>query len=155
MKNQTTYESEITKSIHLGKRDTPLSALEREALFLSGVVFESGFADKLQSKQYEVIYSRTDAAKDKPVFTFIKKGTSYSIAVRGSTDDSDWDTDFQLGQSDMIFQGIKGKAHIGMFNAAKDIISLIHTKIPTDPNAQILVTGHSLGAGVAGLITLM
>ncbi|KAL4241095.1 hypothetical protein ACF0H5_001873 [Mactra antiquata] len=96
-----------------------------------------------------------------PFFVCIDKTTeSVIVAVRGTLSLEDILTDLVVERAPVCFGGIKGSVHTGMFQSAK----YIRNKLITDGildfafrkanGYRLVITGHSLGAGVAALLAL-
>ena len=66
----------------------------------------------------------------------------YIIAVRGTTSNEEWISNFRLGEND---------EHYGFYTAANEIMKTINNYISGSSNI-FLVTGHSRGAAVANIV---
>eukprot|EP01083_Nonionella_stella_P246731 856236_1 len=113
----------------------------------------------------------------KPSFYLIRddRQRRYVLCIRGSTSVTDWITDASAYSDEFTVQGVKGKAHAGILKSAEYVYySVIHTlrqlygprpprqsqndeenkHDPADEDYDFIITGHSLGAGVASLVAL-
>eukprot|EP00485_Elphidium_margaritaceum_P009237 CAMPEP_0202692174 /NCGR_PEP_ID=MMETSP1385-20130828/6622_1 /ASSEMBLY_ACC=CAM_ASM_000861 /TAXON_ID=933848 /ORGANISM="Elphidium margaritaceum" /LENGTH=388 /DNA_ID=CAMNT_0049347661 /DNA_START=90 /DNA_END=1252 /DNA_ORIENTATION=- len=104
----------------------------------------------------------------KPPFYLIRDDEEHRfvLSVRGSTTLTDWLTDFSAESASFDVQddkgtNVKGKAHQGMLKSAEFIYRLVIHKLrakfanKTYESYRLIITGHSLGAGVASLLGFM
>eukprot|EP00898_Chlorokybus_atmophyticus_P003642 jgi/Chlat1/4279/Chrsp29S04368 len=77
------------------------------------------------------------------------------VAVRGSLDNADWLTD--LSADSVPF--LNGWAHRGMVAAARRLaeshLPAVASALDQNPGYELVITGHSLGAGVASLLAML
>jgi len=92
-----------------------------------------------------------------PDFVIIQdhKTKSFVLVIRGTFDFKDVLID--LNSDDSPF--LDGQAHTGILTGAKEILKkvkpILTQEMNKKPNYQLVITGHSLGAGTAELITMM
>eukprot|EP00929_Paragymnodinium_shiwhaense_P010007 TRINITY_DN11448_c0_g1_i2.p1 TRINITY_DN11448_c0_g1~~TRINITY_DN11448_c0_g1_i2.p1 ORF type:complete len:368 (+),score=34.04 TRINITY_DN11448_c0_g1_i2:409-1512(+) len=86
---------------------------------------------------------------------------SLVLALRGSLFPQDGVTDLTCMPREFSFQGQKGHAHSGMLTAAERLSEELAPTVVSLLESQqylgfrLIVTGHSLGAGVAGLLSCL
>ena len=94
---------------------------------------------------------------EQPFFVaFDAKHNCLVISIRGTMGRFDVITDIK-GHAKEIGHSVKGRAHMGMLECAEYIIGELeeHSLIQETESNSIVVTGHSLGAGVATLVSLI
>jgi len=81
------------------------------------------------------------------------------IGVRGSIQPSDVLTDTMAGSLEVSFAGVTGKVHEGMFAAATFVhcntAGVLKRAVEEHPGWPVIVTGHSLGGGVAAVLAML
>eukprot|EP01083_Nonionella_stella_P042016 113660_1 len=94
-----------------------------------------------------------------PSYYLIKDDATktYVLSIRGSTTTTDWRGDGIGASVDfMIGDVILGKAHKGILRSAQNVYGQVLDKLQSIPDEyQLVITGHSLGAGVAAMVGLL
>ncbi len=92
-----------------------------------------------------------------PDFAIIRdrKHMSFVIVIRGTFDTKDLFIDFDCSEAPFL----SGKAHNGILIGAEEILKkakpILIKAMTEEPHYKLVITGHSLGAGTAELITMM
>ena len=90
----------------------------------------------------DATYSDNDFVAYTVGYRKIQNYNVYIVAVRGTTGNCEWLSNFKLGKTDY---------HEGFKKAADEILSTLYNEVTTTNNI-FLVTGHSRGAAVANIV---
>lgn len=113
---------------------------------LSQAVYSATVPDDLGVVGFERI---VDEQTDTFGMAYFTKDTVY-IAFCGSESKQDWLNDFKIIKTE--FFGIK--AHRGFAMCAGSVLSQVSAILKALPDHRVILTGHSLGGGIAALVAV-
>ncbi|EAY11927.1 Lipase family protein [Trichomonas vaginalis G3] len=101
-----------------------------------------------------MMYNNSRSAKGQPVFYVYEKNSALWVCIRGSVSQADWETDFDYKESPHKFGNYSITCHGGFYKSAKFVYSKIK-QLLYDYDGYIYITGHSYGASVSTIVSLM
>ncbi len=124
--------------------------------------------DKMDKPQWELLFCDTQSKPNQPShFLAIQKNASQYddtlhvlMVVRGTKSMSDLMTDAMMEATDYEYNGVQGKAHIGMVRSGEYLVArhkkLLSTLLNLSNKRKLDITlvGHSLGAGAATIAAM-
>ena len=119
--------------------------------------------NSLESLGFTKIYTSTEeyivSSQHKAAFALGKKQISEDrtivfISVRGSADGGDWNTNFGTGFWTTLVNGKHEGFMISVNNIIEQLKIFLETDNLADKSITYVITGHSLGAGVANLLAV-
>ena len=124
--------------------------------------------DKMDKPQWELLFCDTQSKPNQPShFLAIQKNASQYddtlhvlMVVRGTKSMSDLITDAMMEATDYEYNGVQGKAHIGMVRSGEYLVArhkkLLSTLLNLSNKRKLDITlvGHSLGAGAATIAAM-
>ena len=124
--------------------------------------------EKMDKPQWELLFCDTQSKPNQPShFLAIQKNASQYddtlhvlMVVRGTKSMSDLITDAMMEATDYEYNGVQGKAHIGMVRSGEYLVArhkkLLSTLLNLSNKRKLDITlvGHSLGAGAATIAAM-
>lgn len=92
--------------------------------------------------------------RQSPIAVSMMKGDRMMIVIRGTIWTEEWCKDFQYRWADDEDGLFPGRTHEGMYSVFIDFYKGLEEEVESRQPAHVLVTGHSLGAGIANMIGL-
>lgn len=99
-------------------------------------------------------YSYTQNAQYRPVFYIYERQNCLWVCIRGSGSQDDWNTDFDYQESSHQFGSYSITCHGGFYRSAEFVYGQVKQYL-YDYNGNIYITGHSYGASVSTIVSLM
>ena len=109
---------------------------------ISNCFSDMGYLFKPYNYSRQATYANNDFVAYTVGHRNIKGYNVYIVAVRGTTGNCEWFSNFNLGKNDY---------HKGFKKAADEILHTLDDEVKTDNNI-IMLTGHSRGAAVANIV---
>lgn len=92
--------------------------------------------------------------RQSPIAVSMMKGDRMMIVIRGTIWTEEWFKDFQYKWAYDPENLFPGKTHEGMYSVFIDFYKNLEEEVEFKKPTHVLVTGHSLGAGLANMIGL-
>lgn len=89
-----------------------------------------------------------------PVYYLYERDSTLFVVVRGSASNHDWKTNLDYSEREAYLGKYRINVHGGYLQSAQNIYRSIRPKL-LEHSGNIIFTGHSLGAAVASVISVM
>ncbi len=104
-------------------------------------------------KPLNINYKQIPCRKS-PIAVSLMKGDRMLIVIRGTIWTEEWCKDFQYRWAKDHENLFPGHTHEGMYSVFVDFYKELEEEVEARKPAHVLITGHSLGAGLASMIGL-